>query len=81
MAQAEFDFAWDCPLQIALDFMNKHQLTLSSYDSHGPGGGNPCLILSGTREQLIEALYEQYSTGGHTLTGRDDPWLLGHITG
>jgi hypothetical protein len=79
MPQAEFDFAWDCPVQEVLDFMSKHHLTLVSYEAHGPAGGNPCLILSGLYDHVRLALHELFTNCGQKLEPTD-PWITGQIS-
>jgi len=79
MAQAELDLAWDCPIQEALDLFSKHNLAIKSFQAHGPAGGNPCLVLTGTRADLIAILTEHYTNCGQRVTA-DDPWVTDQVT-
>jgi hypothetical protein len=79
MPHAEIDIAWDCPIQEALDLFSKHNLAIKTFQAHGPAGGNPCLTLAGTRENLLALLTEHFTNCGHP-TAPNDPWLLSHIT-
>lgn len=41
----EADFAWECPLQDFLSDLAGAKATLVTFMAHGPGGGNPCVVL------------------------------------
>ncbi len=47
-----FDIAWDCPLGDFLKTLEDFNLTLKSFIAEGPGGGNPCITVSGTPTNL-----------------------------
>lgn len=46
-------------------------LVLESYERVGPGGGNPCMVLSGSKEKLTELLVELYPDESFTADDRD----------
>ncbi len=41
----EADFSYECPLQDFLSTLSGAKATLVTFMAHGPGGGNPCVVL------------------------------------
>ena len=47
-----FDMAWDCPVGEFLMILDKYGLMIKNYIANGPGGGNPCITVTGTIKQI-----------------------------
>lgn len=58
MKTFEIDIAYDCPLGDYLEALEKYNLKIESFIAIGPGGGNPCMTLSGTIDNIREYLSE-----------------------
>jgi len=54
----QIDIAHDCPLGDYLEALEKYNLKIESFIAIGPGGGNPCMTLSGSTENIREYLSE-----------------------
>ena len=46
----DFDIAYDCPVQELFVLLDSFDLKIESWESIGPGGGNPNITISGTPE-------------------------------
>lgn len=72
----EFDLAVDMITGASdvitfLESIDGHKLMLTRWMTAGPGGGNPCVTLRGTRRQFIAWLNEYYDPD-HEIFGRDE---------
>ena len=47
-----FDIAYDCPIFDFLKVLDQYQLKLESWITHGPGGGNPEITVSGSPDNI-----------------------------
>jgi len=56
MKTIQIDIAHDCPLGDYLEALEKCDLKIESFIAVGPGGGNPCMTLSGTLINLHKYL-------------------------
>ena len=56
----DFDIAYDCPVQELFVLLDSFDLKIESWESIGPGGGNPNIEISGTPEN-IEQFKEFYN--------------------
>jgi hypothetical protein len=54
----EIDIAHDCPLGDYLEALEKYNLKIESFIAIGPAGGNPCMTLSGSTENIRKYLSE-----------------------
>lgn len=58
MKTFNIDIAHDCPLGVYLEALETYNLKIESFIAIGPGGGNPCMTLSGTTDNIREYLSE-----------------------
>ncbi len=56
----DFDIAYDCPIQELFVLLDSFDLKIETWESIGPGGGNPNITVSGTSEN-IEQFKEFYN--------------------
>jgi hypothetical protein len=47
-----FDIAWDCPVRDFLVIIFQYNLTIDQFIPVGPGGGNPNITVTGSKENI-----------------------------
>lgn len=52
MTTHTFDISYECQIQEFLELLDNYGLKLESWITHGPGGGNPEITVSGTEIQI-----------------------------
>lgn len=57
----ETDFAYNDPLQVVLKRIRNFDGLIRDFDPEGPGGGNPCLVLSFHTKEDAEAFAKDHS--------------------
>lgn len=65
----EFDYDYNFPTTQMLEEVFKHKMTVTGFLASGPGGGNPCISLRGTRRQFM-AWFNEFYDADHNFFER-----------
>ncbi len=61
MIKFDVDLDGDCPVRDVLELLEKHSIKIEDFQASGPGGGNPCLILSAPTEEARQAFSKEWN--------------------
>lgn len=60
------DFAYNSPVQEALETIQKHRGRIIDFVAHGPAGGNPCILVAFDNRQDALAFLRECSPDGES---------------